>query len=66
MRKQKDKLREQYHSPLQQKRIKYLGVYLSKETKDLYIENFKQFFLLHLLNLRSAFINQWKPLEVEF
>ena len=23
------------------KRIKYLGVYLSKETKDLYIENYK-------------------------
>ena len=24
------------------KRIKYLGVYLSKETKDLYIENYKK------------------------
>ena len=23
------------------KRIKYLGIYLSKETKDLYIENYK-------------------------
>ena len=23
------------------KRIKYLGIYLCKETKDLYIENFK-------------------------
>ena len=42
MRKQKDKLRKQYHSPLQQKnKIKYLGVYLPKETKDLYIENYK-------------------------
>ena len=33
MRKQKEKLRKQYHSPLQKKRIKYLGVYLPKETK---------------------------------
>ena len=41
MRKQKEKLRKQYHSPLQQKRIKYLGVYLPKETGDLYIENYK-------------------------
>ena len=39
MRKQKEKLRKQYHSPVQQK--KYLGVYLPKETKDLYIENYK-------------------------
>ena len=40
MRKQKEKLRKQYHSPLQQQQ-KYLGVYLPKETKDLYIENYK-------------------------
>ena len=40
MRKQKEKLRKQFHSPLQQ-RIKYLGIYLPKETKDLYIENYK-------------------------
>ena len=36
MRKQKEKLRKQFHSPL--KRIRYLGIYLPKETKDLYIE----------------------------
>ena len=36
MRKQKDKLRKQSHSPL-----KYLGISLPKETKDLYIENYK-------------------------
>ena len=41
MRKQKEKLRKQYHSPLQQKGIKYIGVYLPKETKDLYIANYK-------------------------
>ena len=39
MRKQKEKLRKQYNSPLQQK--EYLGVYLPKETKYLYIENYK-------------------------
>ena len=41
MRKQKEKLRKQYHSPFTRKIIKYLGVYLLKETKDLYIENYK-------------------------
>ena len=41
MRKQKEKLRKQFHSPLQMERIKYLGIYLPKETKDLYIENYK-------------------------
>ena len=40
MRKQKKKLRKQSHSPAM-KRIKYLGIYLPKETKDLYIENYK-------------------------
>ena len=39
MRKQKEKLRKQFHSPLQRK--EYLGIYLPKETKDLYIENYK-------------------------
>ena len=40
MRKQKEKLRKRtiHHC---HKRIKYLGVYLPKETKDLYIENYK-------------------------
>ena len=40
MRKQKEKLRKQFHSPLQKKK-KYLGINLPKETKDLYIENYK-------------------------
>ena len=39
MRKQKEKLRKQPFT-IATKRIKYLGVYLPKETKDLYIENF--------------------------
>ena len=37
MRKQKEKLRKQFHSPLQWN----LGIYLPKETKDLYVENYK-------------------------
>ena len=43
MKTQKEKLRNQSHSPLQKKkkRIKYLGINLCKETKELYTENFK-------------------------
>ena len=37
---QKEKLRKQFHSPLQQK-VKYLGISLPQETKDLYAENYK-------------------------
>ena len=37
MRKQKEKL----PFTIAIKRIEYLGVYLPKETKDLYIENYK-------------------------
>ena len=36
-----EKLRKQFHSPLQWKRIKYLGINLPKETKDLYIKTIK-------------------------
>ena len=43
MRKQKEKLRKQFHSPLQRKNkiLFYLKICLPKETKDLYIENYK-------------------------
>ena len=41
MRKQKEKLRKQIPFTIATKRIKYLGIYLPKETKDLYIENYK-------------------------
>ena len=37
----KEKLRKHSHLPLQQKRIKYLGIYLPRETKDLYAGNYK-------------------------
>ena len=39
MRKQKEKLRKQF--TIATKRIKYLGANLPKETKDVYIENYK-------------------------
>ena len=41
MKNQKEKLKNQSHSPLQTKRIKYLGLNLPKETKELYTENYK-------------------------
>ena len=37
----KEKLRKHCRLSLQQKRIKYLGINLPKETKDLYAENYK-------------------------
>ena len=55
MRKQKEKLRKQSHSPLQQQQQKYLGVYLPKETKDLYIENYKT-----LMKEIGEDTNRWK------
>ena len=39
--KDQKQLEKPYHLPLHQKRIKYLGTNLLKETKDLYFENYK-------------------------
>ena len=39
--KQKQKLRKQFHLLSQQKEKKQLGIYLLKEAKDLYSENYK-------------------------
>ena len=41
MENQKEKLRNQSHSPFATKRIKYLRINLPKETKELYTENYK-------------------------
>ena len=41
MKNQEEKLRNQSHSPLQQKELNYLGINLPKETKELYTENYK-------------------------
>ena len=38
---QKEKLRKQSHLPSHQKELKYLGINLPKETKDLYSKNTK-------------------------
>ena len=35
------KNKEKFQETLNIERIKYLGIYLPKETKDLYIENYK-------------------------
>ena len=40
MRKEKE-IKETITFTIATKRIKYLGIYLPKETKDLYIENYK-------------------------
>ena len=40
MRKQRE-IKETISFTIATKRIKYLGIYLPKETKDLYIENYK-------------------------
>ena len=55
MKHQKEKLRNQYHSPLQKKRIKYLGIKLPKETKELYTENCKT----QMKEIKDA-INRWR------
>ena len=41
MKYQKEKLRKQPHSPSHQKTIKYLGINLPMEAKDLHSENYK-------------------------
>ena len=59
MRYQKEKLRNQSHSPLQKKknRIKYLGIILPRETKELYTENYKT-----LMKEIKDDINRWRDI----
>ena len=54
MRKQKEKLRTNPFT-IAMKRIKYLGIYLPKEIKDLYIENYKT-----LLKEIKEDTNRWR------
>ena len=54
MKNQKEKLRNQSHSPLQQK-IKYLGSNLPKETKELYTEKYK----VLMIEIKDD-INRWR------
>ena len=53
MKNQKEKLRNQSHSPFQQK--EYLGIKLPKETKELYRENYKT-----LMKEIKGKINRWR------
>ena len=57
MKNQKEKLRNQSHLPWQQKKIKYLEINLSKETKELYTENFKT-----LMKEIKDDINTWRDI----
>ena len=56
MKNQKEKLRNQSHSPLQQI-IKYLGINLPKETKELYTENYKT----QMKEIKDD-INRWRDI----
>ena len=55
MKNQKEKLRNQSHSPLQQKELNYLGINLPKETKELYREKYKT-----LMKEIKDDINRWR------
>ena len=54
MKNQEEKLKNQSHST---KRIKYLGINLPKEAKELYIENYKV-----LLKETKDDINRWRDI----
>ena len=55
MKNQKEKLRNQSHSSLQQQQQKYLGINLPKETKELYTENYKT-----IMKEIKDDINRWR------
>ena len=57
MKNQKEKLRNQSHSPLQKIRITYLGINLPKETKELCTENYKT-----LMKEIKGDINRWRDI----
>ena len=54
---QKEKLRKQSHLTSHQKRIKYLGINLPKEAKDLYFKNYKM-----LMKEIKDDTNRWKDI----
>ena len=53
--KKKREIKETIPFTISMKRIKYLGIYLPKETKDLYIENYKT-----LLKEIKEDTNRWR------
>ena len=54
---QKKKLRNESHSPLQQKRINFLGINLPKEKKEFYTEKYKT-----LMKEIKDDINKWRDI----
>ena len=57
MKNQKEKLWNQSHSSFKQNKIKYLGINLPKETKDLYTEKYKT-----LMKEIKDGINRWRDI----
>ena len=57
MKNQKEKLRNQFHSPLQQKELNILGINLPKEMKELYTENYKT-----IMKEIKDDINRWRDI----
>ena len=57
MKNQKEKLRNQSHSPLQQKELNILGIDLPKEMKELYTESYKTL----MKEIRDD-INRWQDI----
>ena len=55
LRKKEREIKETIPFTIATKRIKYLGIYLPKETKDLYIENYKI-----LMKEIKEDINRWR------
>ena len=55
MKNQKEQLKNQSHSPLQQQKNEYLGINLPKEKKELYTENYKT-----LMNKIKDVLNRWR------
>ena len=55
MKNQKEQLKNQSHSPLQQKKNEYLGINLPKEKKELYTENYK----ILMKEIKDG-INRWR------
>ena len=58
MRKQKEKTKETIPFTIAMKRIKYLRIYLPKETKDLYVENYKT-----LVKEIKEDTNRWRNIQ---
>ena len=64
MKKTEREIKEIIPFTIAMKRIKYLGIYLSKETKELYIENYKTLVKEILFVLKSCYLKVTFPSTV--